>query len=222
MIKLVAFDWNGTIFSDTEAALHGVNEVLKFLKLKPVSLEFYRKHFDVPIARTYLGLGLSEKQINSKASEITHTFHRSYEIRAGKVRTRAYAKELFKWLAKNNIKSIIFSNHIDEPIKKQLHRLRITNYFSTVIANSMLDAVLKGRNKQEKLRDYIKNNNLLPSQILVIGDTIEEIEIGKELGSITIAITHGFCTTSRLKAAKPDYLISSLKEVIDIAKNLNS
>ena len=222
MIKLIAFDWNGTIFSDTRACYESVNEVLKFLGLKPATLKSYREHFDVPVTRAYLGLGVSEEQLKSKATEIVQTFHTNYEIRAAKVRTRAYSKELLEWLSKNNIKSVIFSNHIDEPIKKQLRRLNIEEYFSAVLANSKLDSSLKGRNKQEKLREYIQSNNLLPNETLIIGDTVEELEIGKELGVITVAITHGFCSTSRLKAAKPDYLINSLREVVNIIKDINS
>lgn len=222
MIKLIAFDWNGTIFSDTQAALESVNEVLKFLNLKPVSLKSYQNHFDVPVTKTYLGLGIPEKDLKDRDKEIVHTFHSNYEIRASGVRTRAYAKRLLEWLYKNKVQSIIFSNHIDEPIKKQLKRLGIEKYFTTVLANSKLDSSLKGRNKQEKLREYIQNNNLLPKEVLIIGDTVEEIEIGKELNVITVAITHGFCSTPRLKAVNPDYLINNLREVVRITKGINS
>lgn len=183
MIKLVAFDWNGTIFSDTFACYESVNEVLKFLNSKPVSLKTYREHFDVPVTRTYLGLGISQEQINSKAAEIVKTFHTNYEIRAVKVRTRAYANELLKWLSKNNIKSVIFSNHIDEPIKKQLKRLKVEKYFSAVLANLKLDSSLKRRNKREKLRKYTQSNKLLPNETSIIGDTVEEIEIGSPRSS---------------------------------------
>lgn len=222
MIKLAAFDWNGTIFSDTLACCESVNEVLKFLKLKPVTLQTYREHFDVPVTKAYLGLGISEEQISNSAAEIVKTFHTNYEIRAAKVRTRAYTRELLGWLSKNNIKSIIFSNHIDEPIKKQLKRLRLDNYFSAVLANSELNSSLKGRNKQEKLKNYIKNKGLSPDEVLIIGDTVEEIEIGKQLGAITVAITQGFCSTKRLKTSSPNYLISSLKEITNITENINS
>lgn len=221
MIKLVVFDWNGTIFADTKAILDSVNEVLKTLKLKPTSLKNFQKHFDVPVSKAYLGLGMSEKMLKNNSSEISSAFHSSYELRAAKVRTRAFAKKLLMWLSKNNIASIIFSNHINEPIKKQLKRLKVEKYFLAVLANSALDSSLKGRNKQGKLRDYIKNNNFLTSEVLLIGDTIEEIEIGKELGVITIAITGGNCSIIRLKAAKPDYLIGSLREVIGIIREAN-
>lgn len=221
MIKLVAFDWNGTIFADTNAVLYSVNKVLKLLDLKPVSLKTFQKHFDVPVTKAYLGLGIPEEAIKMKGPDMVKIFHLNYELRAAKIRTRAFVKELLMWLSKNNCPDIIFSNHIDEPIGKQLKRLKIDKYFSAVLANSALDSSLKGRNKQEKLRNYIKENNFLTNEVLIIGDTIEEIEIGKELGVTTVAVTHGNCSTARLKAAQPDYLIHSLKETIAIIEKIN-
>ncbi len=221
MIKLVAFDWNGTIFADTNAVLYSVNKVLNLLDLKSVSLKTFQNHFDVPVTKAYLGLGIPEGTIEIKGPDMVKTFHLNYELRATKVRTRAFVRQLLKYLSLNNIRAIIFSNHIDEPIGKQLKRLKIDKYFAAVLANSALDASLKGRNKQEKLRSYIKENNLLINEVLVIGDTVEEIEIGKELGVTTIALTHGNCSIDRLKAVKPDYLIYSLKEVIAIIEKIN-
>lgn len=57
------------------------------------------------------------------------------------------------------------------------------------------------------------------SQVLVVGDNIEEIHVARELGTKIAAITHGNCSTARLKAAKPDYLINNLKEVRGIIEN---
>ena len=88
------------------------------------------------------------------------------------------------------------------------------------MANIALDSTLKGRNKQEKLKLYIHKNNLLYQETIIVGDTIEEIEIGKKLGIPTVAVTGGFCTSKRLKSAKPDYLVTSLKEIPEIIKNL--
>lgn len=219
MIKLVAFDWNGTIFSDARATVESVNKVLELFNLKPMSLTHFRTHFNVPVRKAYIAMGIPEKGIEKKSAEIAKTFHSNYELRAAKVRTRAFAKELLSWLAKNNICSVIFSNHIDEPIRKQLKRLKIDHYFTSVLANSNLETVFQERAKQIRLENFLKEHKVTPDEVLIVGDTVEEIEIGKQLGTSTIAITHGFCTISRLKTAKPDFLISSLKEVISIIKN---
>ncbi len=216
MIKLVAFDWNGTLFADTIAIFESNSEAFKLLNLKPVSFNTFQKYFDVPVKKYFLSLGVSEKELNKKASQIASTFHAQYEPRAAGVRTRAFAKHLLQWLSKNNIEAVIFSNHVIGQIQKQLKRLKIEQYFSAILANTHIESALKGRSKKYKLESYIKDNHILASETLTIGDTVEEIEIGKELGCITVAITHGNCSTSRLKNAKPNYLINNLKEVINI------
>lgn len=221
MIKLVAFDWNGTIFADTYAIFESNNAVFKALNVKPVSFSAFQRHYDVPIKKFYLVVGAKEKDIDNKAKQIIQTFLENYEKRAFQVRSRAYAKELLNYLIKENINSVIFSNHIVESIIGHLQRLKIQKYFSEILGNSIENLPLKGRNKSEKLGDYIDSKKLKSKDVLIIGDTIEEIEIGKELGCFTVAITHGNCSTARLKTAKPDFLISSLKEAIDIIKQIN-
>lgn len=220
MIKLVAFDWNGTLFADTRAIFESDNEVIKLLNLKPVSFKTFQEYFDVPVEKYYLALGVSIEELNRKTSEIQKAFHTNYELRAAKVRTRSGAKELLSWLSKNKINSVIFSNHVITPIKKQLKRLKIENYFSEVLANSNLETAFKSRSKKERLQNYMRNNNVLADETMIIGDTIEEIEIGKEIGVITVAITNGNCSKTRLKAKKPDYLINNLKELIGVVQKI--
>ncbi len=218
MTKLVAFDWNGTLFADTKATFDSNNIALKVVNLKPISFTSFQKYFDVPVVKYFLALGVSQEEVNRKASEIAKVFHAAYELRISKVRTRAFTREVLNWLKKNNIESVIFSNHIQDKIQIHLKRLKIAQYFSDVIANSRIETSLKARGKKENLKRYLDKNHILPSETLMIGDTIEEVEIGKELGCKTAAITQGNCSTLRLKAAHPNYLIHSLKEVINIIK----
>src|SRR3989344_1926372 len=209
MIKLVAFDWNGTILSDTFAIYESDQDVARLLNINRISFKDFQKYFDVPVKRMHIALGASEEELDQKAEQIAQTFHTRYEIRAARVRTRANARELLEWLSKNNIPSIIFSNHVLEPIRKQLKRLNLEKYFTEILANGQLSSALKGRNKKEKLKNYLDQNNFKSEEVLIIGDTVEEIEIGRELGITTTAITHGNCSTTRLKVARPDYLIAS-------------
>ncbi len=84
-----------------------------------------------------------------------------------------------------------------------------------------METAFKGRAKQNRLENFLKKHNLQAKEVLIVGDTIEEIEIGKKLGVLTAAITHGNCSATRLKKAEPDYLINTLREVIDITGELN-
>ena len=68
---------------------------------------------------------------------------------------------------------------------------------------------------------YIKQNKFKPNEVISVGDTEEEIEIGKKYGYHTVAITGGFNSTGRLKKHKPDFLIHNMKDLIGIIKKLN-
>jgi len=55
--------------------------------------------------------------------------------------------------------------------------------------------------------------------VLIVGDSTEEIEIGKRIGIKNVAITGGWVATSRLKNAQPDYLINNLGKLRSIIES---
>ena len=152
--------------------------------------------------------------------EIGKLFHDAYEARVTKVRTRTGVRLLLTWLEKNNIDCIIFSNHTLWGIEAQLKRLGIKRYFKTVLARTDIVGPVEQRGKGAKLEKYIEDNGYGKSAVLVVGDTIEEIEISKTLGLQSVAITGGYCSTTRLKAVNPDFIIHNLTGLETIIQNL--
>jgi phosphoglycolate phosphatase len=220
MVKLVAFDWNGTIIADTQICLNIENIILKEYNKKPLTLKRYQEIFDVPITKMYRDLGFSKGIYLGKKEELAEAFHTRYEPLINNCRTRANTKQLLIWLHKNQIRSIILSNHTTVRINEQLKRLKLEKYFQEVLANDHKGIVYSERNKAHKLKLYMEENKLLPKEVLLIGDTIEEIEISQDVGgAISVALTGGYCSTKRLKAAKPDFLINNLKRVVDIIED---
>lgn len=222
MIKLVALDWNGTLFADMKATYEADNAVLKALGEKGVSYRDFLKHFDIPLKKYYMGLGLSEKKIDDNAELIQKTFHDYYEPRIQKVRTRANTRKILTHLKEQKIPAIIVSNHIKQKIIEQTDRLKITNYFDEILANDMNFSVMYKRAKQQRLAEYIEQKGFEKEEVLLVGDSIEEIQIAREIGALSVAITDGNCDTPRLKAAKPDYLISDLGSLESIISQINT
>ncbi len=220
MIKLVAFDWNGTILSDAVACLAGDDAALMSLGYKPIGLKKFRETFEIPLTTFYAKVGVKNMS-PEKFEEGEAMFHKIYEARAAKCRTRAGARDSLKWLKKNNIPAIIFSNHIAERIKDHLKRLKIEDYFDTVIGNTYTHELILKRSKGDKLKDYLASKKIDPKEVLIVGDTTEEIEIAHELGGISVALTHGYNSTARLKAAKPDYLLGDLRQIESIIAREN-
>lgn len=218
MIKLVVFDWNGTLFSDANACMAADNHILKFYGGKPVNLKTFRETIIIPARDFYVRHGVKIDRLIKNSEEQGEVFHSFYEERAKKCRARKGAREILKWLKSNSVNSIILSNHTTRGIAFQLDRLKFGGYIETVLANSELDTAMKKRNKFEKLKDYIKTKNYGKDEILIVGDSPEEAEIAKGLGIKSVLITDGYYSNSRLRDSKPDYIIKNLKQLKKIIK----
>ena len=221
MIKLVVFDWNGVLIADTEASLDADNHILEVFGGTPVDLKTYRETVIIPSLSFYVMHGVDKQKLVKNTGKWAKIFHEFYEARVAKCRSRQNARKLLKWLKGQSIKSIVLSNHTVKGIGFQLKRLGIKDYISEVLANPAEETSLYDRNKQEKLEDYVKRNGYEKGEILIIGDSPEEIEMGKALGIANVAITQGYYSTSRLKASNPDFLIANLGELIGIVQGLN-
>lgn len=63
---------------------------------------------------------------------------------------------------KKNYRVVVLSKSNSEPVKERLYLLGITDVF------------MKISNKKEKLQEYIRDNKLLPEQVLFMGDDIPD------------------------------------------------
>jgi len=54
-------------------------------------------------------------------------------------------------------------------------------------------------------------------ETLFVGDHVHEIEAGRAAGTATAAVVSRYSSRRLLEEARPDYLLDSLKDVLDIA-----
>ena len=215
MIKLVIFDWNGVLIADTRACLEADNYILKEFGGKPVSLKVYKDTRIIPSINFYTMHGANERKLKRDTKAYGEIFHRYYERRTANIRTRRGAKRLLQWLKDNSIESVILSNHLVSDIESKLKKLELEAYFSSILANPGKATSLVKRNKLEKLRHYLKGKGHKKDEVLIIGDSPEETEIGKSIGIKTASITGGYYATWRLKKAKPDYIVGNLADLVN-------
>lgn len=226
MIKLVAFDWNGTIFADTQTGLDSSNKILKTFGKRPISVERFRQTFKIPVFSFYYSNGMDKEFLIKNAKRLSKMFIDDYEPRANHCRSRSGVRQALYWLHVQNIDRIIFSNHTRQSINSNLARLKLLSYFKDIIAHNMHENThhknMSKNYKEDTLLKYLKQKKLKSKEILVVGDTEEEIDIGKKYGFYTLAISGGYNTASRLKKRHPDFLIHNMVELKKIIQKLNS
>jgi len=218
MIKLAIFDWNGTLLADTQACIDAGNEEIEAFGGKPLPRKEYIDTFDFPVVDFMVAQGCDrEELLKPEVAEVFHTF---YEPRALKCRTRRGAREILQWLKSNSIDSVILSNHIESAIEVQLERLGLVEYFKEILGNKRYTDTHTGNNKVQRMVNFLERTGYSSEQAIIVGDSPEDIGVGKRFGMKTVGITDGYFSTPRLRASNPDHLITSIYQVRDIVENL--
>lgn len=213
-MKLIVFDWNGTLLADTIPSWKSSNVCLEFFGRAPISLQRFREIFHFPIIHFYTKSGISVDEMLARKEESNILFQKTYEDFAARTRTRAGARTLLESLKEQGYTCIILSNYRTEKINAHLKRLGIAHYFQYVSAHDCDGTtILQSTTKAERLSDYMVKRAYKPADTYIIGDSMEEPDIGRKLGLTSIGITDGYITRARLKAAAPDYIISHLSEI---------
>lgn len=213
-IRLVVFDWNGTLFDDTRAVIEAANRSeIPMLGLPPLTVTKMREVYEVPLVHAYEKLGIPASVFKERSSEIGPVFHKVYEPLAARARTRPGTRWALDRLKGSGKRMIILSNHTMEGIYFQLTRLRLGPYFEDVLANETQGSA-HHTGKQHRLEQYLAKQSIDQAEIAIVGDTPEEIRIGRSLGIRTVAIHGGMCSRERLVATKPDVLVSSVKQIV--------
>ncbi|WP_027545360.1 HAD family hydrolase [Bradyrhizobium sp. WSM2254] len=216
MKPTLVFDWNGTLLDDATALLETTNSILDRFGHAAIDMNTFREHCDVPLSLLYRSLGMSRDEVAAVDRDGSAIFHDKYESLASKAELREGARRMLELARQQAASSIIVSNHIVDPLRFQLRRLGIDDYIDAVIAFESRATQYQSMSKGERLRLYMKNNNLEPASTFIIGDMPVEIDIARDLGLTSISITGGFVSEARLRAARPDYTVTNHYELLPI------
>jgi phosphoglycolate phosphatase len=214
MADLLVFDWNGTVLADTAVVVAACNVQIEYAGGTPLGGEEMIKRFNFPIAEFLLELGCDPEKLTD--SGFADVFHDSYQSLAGKCRTRRGVREVLDYAQGNKVDSMILSNHLEHEIRGQLDRLNLTSYFSRVLAHQTNQDCSAGNTKIAWMERYFTESGVDPARSLIVGDSPEDIGIGKTLGMETVAITDGYYPISKLKDAEPDHLITNMGDLVQI------
>jgi phosphoglycolate phosphatase len=213
--KAVIFDWNGTLLDDVTHTIHATNAVLEHLGHAPVTLDRYRKHCRVPIAHMYQDFGVDMDELTRHKTVIHDMWNGIYNTRTQMAGLRQGAQEALDSLKRQEQRVIILSNHTVENIAGHAQRFGIHEHFEAILAYESYGAAFLKQVKGERLKSYIEQHKI--NEGIVVGDTEEEVDIARAHGFTAVAIMDGVCSTERLKAAKPDFLIDDLRKIPAIA-----
>jgi len=117
-------------------------------------------------------------------------------------------REVLENLRNNQIPIFLLTGNIQKGAFIKLETLSLAHYFDW--ENSVFGD--DGKEKREELAVILKLKNKDSLHPVIIGDTPDDIKVGKLSGGISIAVSTGLHTHEALQKHAPDYLIKTLED----------
>lgn len=190
--KNFIWDWNGTLLDDADACVEIMNLLLAEASLPPLTKDKYLHVFTFPVYDYYIKLGFPADSFQ----EMSFRYIRKYEQLRPTLSLHPNASELLQKLSASGGNQAVLSAYSITPLKEALRERNILGLFVEVAGLDNIYAQSKleiGKNMMEKL-------NWAPSETLLIGDTIHDYEVARELGAKCAMVAHGHNHHSRLSS----------------------
>jgi phosphoglycolate phosphatase len=104
--------------------------------------------------------------------------------------------------------------------KLEKYALQIMKYFEMdkyILQLKGADYSGEKATKTQIIKNLMTSQQLSPTkEIVMVGDTVFDIEGGKENGLSTVAVAYGFGKENELKATNPDFFIEDVEELFEV------
>ena len=208
-IKLVIFDFDGTIADTREAIIAAKQETMKLLGLRIASDEECAATIGLSSQKAFQQSypELSEEKIDLCVS----TYRRLFEEKKLIMPPVLFAnvKEVLEFLNEKGIVCTVATSRNGKSCREFLEQLGIAQYFSYVLC---AEDTKRLKPDPEPVIKTLEDLSCRPEETLVIGDMPMDIEMGKKAGVYSCGVTYGNSTREKLFAAGADYVIDDIEE----------
>lgn len=211
MIKLVMFDWDGTIVDGLSLNYKIYREITKRLgKKTPESPRALANMTNGKWEELYYNLGIRSEEEIRKATEIyTELFGKlknEFRLFPGIIKVLSSLKE-------RGVKIAVISNCGKPLLMMLLEKFGLLGYFDLVISHEDTE---RTKPEPDQIHFCLEKLEVKPEEAIFVGDMINDIKAGKNAHlRKVIAVTYGWHTREQLEKAKPDAILDKPDEILE-------
>ncbi|MDR3195751.1 MAG: HAD-IA family hydrolase [Endomicrobium sp.] len=111
-------------------------------------------------------------------------------------------------------KKAILTNKNEVYAKEIMKELGLVGYFVEVWGGDTLDV---RKPDPKTVLELVKTTKSDLSKTVMIGDSANDFLVAKAAGVASIAVSYGYCGLEQIESYKPDFIVKTPQEIIDIA-----
>jgi phosphoglycolate phosphatase len=206
-LKHLIWDWNGTLLDDVDCCVALLNRVLADRKMEPVTRRQYRERFGFPVRDFYEGLGIDFTR--EDYGDLSVDFVSRYRARFTEMALQRGALQTLESVRKLGIGQSVVSAMESNLLTTMLKHFGVESFFEQVRGRLDLAAV----SKVDIGVALLKEMALAPAEVLLVGDTLHDLETARAMGCRCLLFSGGHQTRPRLGAAGAD-IVDDLGDVV--------
>lgn len=210
----IIFDLDGTLTDNTCGIRNSLLYSLEHMQIHGYSENILERFIGPPLQWGFSQLfGLNERD-----TKLAVEYFRDYYSENGWHENEPYPGiyQLLEDLHFAGIKMYIATSKLEKYAQKIIRHFEFDKY---LIQLKGADYGGDKATKADIISEILITNRIRPSKnIVVVGDTLFDIEGGKENSLSTIAVGYGFGKEDELKEANPDFYIESVDELYEVLR----
>lgn len=198
------FDWDGTLVDSAQLGLAAFEQSFAALGVA-FDREIYRAVYSPNWYAVYEAMGLpKEKWQLADDLWVQHYGQQTAQPVAG-------AQETITGLKQKGYRLGVVSSGSECRVGREIRELGLEHFFETVVCNEQME---NKKPHPEGLETALRSLGCSSEVSCYVGDSPEDIEMGKRAGMLTVGVRSDYPTSWKLKSHQPDILIESLTELL--------
>jgi 2,3-diketo-5-methylthio-1-phosphopentane phosphatase/HAD superfamily hydrolase (TIGR01509 family) len=209
----IIFDLDGTLIEAYEAIYVGLKEALQHFGREIFPFSDLKKYLKADLEAT-LNQFFSPEEVLKGIPIMRRKYE---EVYLDKTHFLDGAKEVLEILRSKGIFMGVASNKFGRFSRGALKHLGVSDYFKSVIGAGDVP-----RNKPfpDMIHAALREMGLPPEDVVFVGDTLTDIDTGKQAGVDVYALPTGFHSKMELANKKPKRILKNLKDLSYLHENL--
>lgn len=188
------WDWNGTLLDDLDLGISVMNAILARRALPLLDRARYHALFDFPVRDYYYRLGFDPAQ--DTFEQLSVEFISGYDARRLESTLHGETRRVLAAAQAAGLRQSILSAYRQETLREIVAHFGLDGHFDHIAGLDNIHA----HSKVALGRDLIRRLDTDPGDILLVGDTLHDLEVARELGVDCALVAAGHHSADRLQA----------------------